>query len=239
MSLCAVPLLVGTLTGEAHAQVISEAGPTPPVVQLRAESTDSLSNEILKKEVELFRQTALFRLNNSRETKLHRFYIAATSTMAYATANAGNITTFSNAYRFHSHPQDFSKGRSETGPFLIFLGEVFFVARTTGGAAIDLVQGMVARRRGFDRHTFEHKADQLQTEIHELLLLRQAQIGSAGAGSGDAAEQSVLQDLSNSAAEEFVTNYARATRLKAFRLTDNFIHNYTSGTGAFWGGLLE
>jgi len=199
---------------------------------------DDLSSEILKKEIELFKLTTLFRLNNPRETPLHRFYIAATSTVAYTVADAGNIVTFTNAYRYHYRPNLFTVGRAEQGPFLIFLGELGFVTRTVGGTAIDFIHSENVKHKGFDRKTFEAKADKLQTEIHDLLAKRKAMI-AAGTLPSDGKEQEVLQDVSDCATAEFVANYARATRLRAFRIGDNITKNYTSGTGAFWGGLLE
>jgi len=199
---------------------------------------DDLSSEILKAEIDLFRLTTLFRLNNPRETPLHRFYVAATSTLAYSVADAGNIVTFTNAYRYHYRPQNFSVGRAEAGPFLIFLGELGFVTRTVGGATLDLVHSQSVKHRGFDRTTFEHKANQLQTQIQDLLGKRKNMIASSSVQT-NAQEQAVLQDIADCASAEFVANYARATRLKAFRLGDNITKNFTSGTGAFWGGLLE
>lgn len=62
---------------------------------------------------------------------------------------------------------------------------------------------------------------------------------TASGNQADLQEQKVLEDIANNAAAEFATNYARASRLKAFRIGDNVVHNFTSGTGAFCGGLLE
>jgi hypothetical protein len=196
-----------------------------------SESVDALSNAILKNEIELFRLTTLFRLNNRRETAIHKWFETISGTAAYGVVTAGNITTFSNAFRYHHTPERLSVGRAESGPFLILLAELMFVGRTIGSTMLDLEHAWRVHNRGFDQVIFDRKANQLQSEIRTLLARRRQLTG------GDA-EQAVLQDIADGATLEFANNYARATRLRAFRQLRNLMFNYTSGSGAFWGALL-
>src|SRR5579875_433727 len=197
-------------------------------------STDDLTKQIIRKEAELLRLTTFYRIHNPRETILHKWFVATTSTAAYSVANAGNIVTFSNAFRYHRRPQDFSTGRAEAGPFLIFLGELLFVGRTLGETFLDLTHAGYAHHLGFDRKTYERKGTQLEQEIHSLLVQAQQQASDPVAKQ----EVVVLSDIADNASDEFVANCSRTARLRAFRCGLNFMDNYTSGTGAFWGGLL-
>ncbi|HEY9712068.1 MAG TPA: hypothetical protein V6C72_01285 [Chroococcales cyanobacterium] len=198
---------------------------------------DSVTTELVRKEIELARLTTTYRLNNVRETKLHKWVTAGFSTCAYAVADAGNIVTFTNAFKYQNQPQNLHIGTAEAGPFLIFLGELLFVGRTVTVAALDAIHDMQIHHRRFDRKTFEQNASRLETEIHALIDRRKALIATSS-DPAYAQEQKVLEDLSNGLSAEFVRNYARASRIRAFHLTDNIVANYTSMSGAFIGGLL-
>lgn len=188
----------------------------------------------MRNEIELMQMTTRFRLNNARETPLHKWSVALLSTAAYSVADAGNIVTFTNGFRYHTHPQDFNRGRAQSGPFLIFLGELLFFSRTSAAAAIDIVHSIRVKDREFDRKTFESRAVALNTLIERQLKDRQAQIGNDPAAR---AEQVVLEDLAKQSRREFVLNYARASHIATFRLWDNSFANATSATGAFAGAL--
>ena len=130
-------------------------------------------------------------------------------------------------------PQDFSNGRAETGPCLIFIAEVIAFSQAMGSTLIDIGHGMYVKHHGYDRQTFEKNASQLETRIQENLGKRRLLVGS-----GDL-EQALLQDVGNSASVEFIGNYSRAARLQAFRTGIDVGELYTLSTGAFWGGLME
>lgn len=196
------------------------------------DALDAVSTKVMRKEIELMQMTTLFRMNNKRESNLHKWTVATLSTCAYSIADAGNIVTFTNGFRYHTHPQNFGIGRAEAGPFLIFLGELFFVARTTSTVAVDLFDHAVKKNRGFDKKTYEAHASQLRTEIQNLLKER-----ASLAGTSDAVEQLLLTNLAAAADAEFIGNYSRAAQLETYRLWDDIFANYTSGTGAFAGGL--
>jgi hypothetical protein len=196
---------------------------------------DEVSAKIVGKEVELMQMTTRFRLNNPRETKTHKWGVAVLSTAAYSIATAGNIVTFTNGFRFHTHPQDLRSGTAQSGPFLIFLGELFFLSRMLTATTIDVAHAIRVRDRGFDRATFEHRALQLHTEVQQLLAQREPLAAAAGPAAQQ--EQRVLRDLAYDADREFVTNYVRATELKAYRFWDNAFGITTAGTGAFAGAL--
>jgi hypothetical protein len=58
--------------------------------------------------------------------------------------------------------------------------------------------------------------------------------------SGDAGatqEQAVLTDVADSLTREYITNYARATRIAVSHIGENIVTNYAAATGAFIGGL--
>jgi hypothetical protein len=185
---------------------------------------DGLSTQILKDEIELMRLTTNYRLNDPTETRLHRDYNLVLSEIAYSVTTAGNIVTFSNAFRYHTHPQDFSVGRAEAGPLLIFMGETFFMAKTLGVSAIDVLQSCT-RNKDFDSRTFENHATTLESRIRTNLQAR-----AALSGGGDK-EQAALQTLADATSGEFVKYYARARNLQVFRITDNLLEDYTSTTG--------
>jgi len=196
---------------------------------------DELSAKIIGREVELMQMTSRFRLNNPRETKAHKWAIATLSTATYSVVTAGNIVTFTNGFRFHTHPQDLRAGTAQSGPFLIFLGELIFLSRSLTGATVDIVHAVRVRDRGFDRRTFERRALQLHSQVQELLAQREELSASGGAEAQQ--EQRVLRDVAYEADREFVTNYVRATELKSFRFWDNAFATSTAGTGAFAGAL--
>jgi hypothetical protein len=200
-------------------------------------SLDGLSNAIFQKEIQLAKLTTTYRFHNTHETRLHKWLTAVVSTAAYSTADAGNIITFTNAFKYHHQPQNLAVGRAELGPFLIFMGELLFVGRTLSISAIDYYHDRQIHHQGFDRATFERNVGGLKTDITRMLEQRRQLVAS----SGDPAavqEQAVLQDISDGLTTEFVRNYARASRIRSMHLTENIVNNYTAGTGAFCGGLL-
>lgn len=201
------------------------------------DSVDGLTNSIFQKEIQFAKMTTTYRLNNSHETRVHKWLTATVSTGAYSTADAGNIITFTNAFRFRNHPQDLHRGTAELGPFLIFLGELMFVGRTMAICTIDGIHNSQIRHEGFDRATFEKNSNILESDIHHMLDQRRQMIAS-NPDPSLVQEQAVLQDISNSLTREFVRNYARASRIRANHLTENLVNNYTAATGAFVGGLL-
>jgi hypothetical protein len=197
------------------------------------DTLDGLSAQILRKEIELMQMTTRFRLNNKRESQLHKWFVAVISTCGYSIVDAGNIVTLTNGFRYHTHPQNLSVGRAESGPFLIFLGEIFFLGRTTGAVTIDLLERTQRKNRGFDRKTYEAHASKLRSDVQALLKQRADLAGTGAAQS----EQLLLTNLAAAADAEYVANYSRAARIDAYRLWDDLLENYTSGTGAFAGAL--
>ncbi len=197
---------------------------------------ETVTNQLVEKEIELARLTTLFRRNNVRETKLHKWLTVGFNTAAYATADAGNIVTFINGYKYHTRPQDLNLGTGESGPLLIFLGELLFFTKTCTLSGLDIWHHYQIKSRGFDRKTFESRAAQLQTAIHALLTQRQQLVNANGVGAY-AQEQAVLQDISDGLFKEFVYNYGRSKKIQAFHATENTITSYTSATGAWIGGL--
>ena len=195
---------------------------------------EDISNRLLSREIELMQMTTRFRLNNRRETSAHKWAVAVLSTAAYSVANAGNITTFTNGFRYHTQPQNLTRGRAQSGPLLILLGELLFVARSGLPTMIDAYNAVRVHDRGFDKQTFEHHALQLHAEIQQLLKER-AQ--AADASPSAQSEQAVLAGIAAVADREFITNYARAIRMQKFRLWDNLLKNATSSSGAFAGAL--
>lgn len=202
-----------------------------------SDSLDGISGLLLAKEIELMQMNTRFRLNTKREIGAHKLAVALLSTAAYSVADAGNIVTFRNGFRFHTHPQTFSRGCAQSGPFLIFLGELFFLSRTATAATIDWVHAKRSRDRQFDKQTFERHALRLNTEIADLLRKREALSAGAQDGGIAVSEQTVLVALAREAGQEFVRDYARATQIQNYRIWDNVMANATSASGAFAGAL--
>jgi hypothetical protein len=226
------PISARHLTSSLLAAVIL-TGSSLPV--LASAESDNLTTRIAQKEIELMQMTTRFRLNNKRETPAHKWAVAALSTVAYSVADAGNIVTFSNGFKYHTHPQNFSRGTAQSGPLLIFLGELFFLSRTLTATAIDTVDHIRIRNRGFDKETYERHAAELHQEIQALLEQRKQAIAADDATAQQ--EQSVLADLADAANREFINDYARVTQMQSFRFWDNVMANTTAASGAFAGAL--
>ena len=200
-----------------------------------ASDVDGITRQIMTREIEFARMTAEYRLHNVPYTAWRKWYTAVSSTAAYAVADAGNIVTFRNGFSYHTHPQDFTEGRAEVGPFLIMLGEMLFFARAFGVMSTDIVHNEIIKHKGYDRKTYQGKAMALNADIRGLLNKRKAMITS-----GDAAatqEQAVLTDVADSLTREYITQYARATRIAVSHIGENIVTNYAAATGAFIGGL--
>lgn|GEM_PF-2132453 len=196
---------------------------------------DGLTRRIFAKEIEFARMTAEYRLHNVPYTAWRKWYTAILSTAAYSVADAGNIVTFRNGFKYHTHPQDFTQGRSEVGPCLIMIGELIFFARTSGIMFTDIIHNEMIKHKGYDRKTYETRALALNTEIRSMLNTRKSMIASGDAAASQ--EQAVLTDVADSLTREYITNYARATRIAVSHIGENVVSNYASATGAFIGGL--
>ncbi|MBS1995223.1 MAG: hypothetical protein JSS86_02890 [Cyanobacteria bacterium SZAS LIN-2] len=205
------------------------------VTDTTGSDVDGITRQILNKEIEFARMTADYRLHNVPYTAFRKWYTAILSTAAYSVADAGNIVTFRNGFKYHTHPQDFTQGRSEVGPCLIMIGEMLFFARTSGIMFTDIIHNEMIKRKGYDRKTYQTKALALNTEIRSLLTRRKGMISSADSAASQ--EQAVLTDVADSLTREYITNYARATRIAVSHIGENIVSNYASATGAFIGGL--
>ena len=196
---------------------------------------ESLTRQIFTKEIEFARLTAEYRLHNVPYTAWRKWYTAILSTAAYSVADAGNIVTFRNGFKYHTHPQDFTQGRSEVGPCLIMIGELIFFARTSGIMFTDIIHNEMIKHKGYDRKTYQSRATTLNSEIRSLLTRRKGMISSADTAASQ--EQAVLTDVADGLTREYITNYARATRIAVSHIGENVVSNFASSTGAFIGGL--
>lgn len=199
-----------------------------------AGDVDGITRQIMSKEIEFARLTSEYRLHNVPYTAWRKWYTAVISTAAYGVADAGNIVTFRNGFSYHTHPQDFTEGRGEVGPFLIMVGEMLFFARAFGVMSTDMIHNEIIKHKGYDRKTFQGRAMALNGEIRTLLNKRKAMVGGDAAASQ---EQAVLQDVADSLTREYITQYARATRIAVSHIGENIVTNYSAATGAFIGGL--
>jgi hypothetical protein len=195
---------------------------------------DGITRQIMSKEIEFARMTGEYRLHNVPYTAFRKWYTAIVSTAAYSVADAGNIVTFRNGFSYHTHPQDFTEGRAEVGPFLIMIGELLFFGRAFGVMATDIIHNEMIKHKGYDRKTYQGKAMALNADIRALLNKRKAMISTDTAA---VQEQAVLQDVADSLTREYITNYARATRIAVSHIGENIVTNYAAATGAFIGGL--
>jgi len=200
-----------------------------------AGDVDGITRQIMAKEIEFARITADYRLHNVPYTAWRKWYTAVLSTAAYSVADAGNIVTFRNGFSYHTHPQDFTEGRAEVGPFLIMLGEMLFFGRTAGVALTDVIHNEMIKHKGYDRKTYQGKAMNLNADIRGLLNKRKTMISSADAAATQ--EQAILTDVADGLTREYIENYARATRIAVSHIGENIVSNYAAATGAFIGGL--
>lgn len=204
------------------------------ITDTAAGDVDGITRQIVTKEIEFARMTAEYRLHNVPYTAWRKWYTAVVSTAAYGVADAGNIVTFRNGFSYHTHPQDFTIGRGETGPCLIMIGEMLFFARAFGVMTTDIIHNEMIKHKGYDRHTYQGKAMALNADIRTLLNKRKGMIAGDAAASQ---EQAVLTDMADGLTREYITHYARATRIAVSHIGENIITNYAAATGAFIGGL--
>jgi hypothetical protein len=204
---------------------------------------DSLSNEIIHKEIELLRLNTNFRMQNTATSRLKPWRQFAYAMAGNCTSEAGISHIAYARWRYWRRPAQASKPFLRTGPICLIVGHSFLAGGSLIEGTLDLIADGKIKKKGFDATTCRKRVVTLSKEIDELIEARQKSIDSCSASASEVAllnkEGAVLADLRDCSVNEFKQLSVRSTKWRTGRNVSNLCTFGAASTGGYIGALCS
>jgi hypothetical protein len=212
-------------------------------VKVADNEIDTMSRDILNKELDIIRINTAFRNDYTKKEKGQQRRNSIYQLSASGLANAGDITLMSQFWRYNRNPglglQN--RGRLESGLIIVLAAYSAVVAAYSGEFIIDQIQDAGVRKKGLDSKTTLNRVIALNKELTKMLADRELLIGKATDSNAKEfwlAESKILEDCRTLALADFSRLYVDYRKRHAIRDLTTLGTIAVGATGAFPGTLL-
>ena len=202
---------------------------------------DSISKQILRKEIELLKLNTRYRIESTKVGKLKPWRLFAYSLSGNTLIEVGISHIAYARWKYWQRPGLATKAFLRKGPQCLLIGHSIIVGGVMIESVLDAINDHKQAKKGFDRKTCRQRVATLKGEIEELIRKRDGSIQSGSIDSGQVAvlnlEGKVLSDVKDCAVEEFSKLAIRERKIKTARNTANLFTFAQASTGGFIGSL--
>lgn len=202
---------------------------------------DSLSRQILQKEIELLKFNTRYRVESTRVGKFKPWRLFAYSLAGNSVSEVGISHVAYARWKYWRRPALASKPFLRKGPICLLIGHSIIVGGVLIESTLDGINDYKLHKRGMDRKGARQQVSVIVKQIDDLQASRDRAIQSAELGPQqlDAmkAESKLLGDVKNCAINEFCQFAARDAKIKTARNTSNLITFAGATTGGYMGAL--
>ncbi len=202
---------------------------------------DTVSKQVLQKEIELLKLNTRYRIESTRVDKLKPWRLFAYSLAGNTLVEVGISHIAYARWKYWRRPGLASKAFLRKGPQCLLIGHAIVTGGVMIESAIDMIAQHKQARKGFDRKTCRQRVAVLKNEIETLLKTRENSIQNLPADSVQLAtlnlESKVLSDVKDCAVEEFSKLAVREKKIKTARDTAALFTFAQATTGGFIGSL--
>lgn len=230
--------------GSNPLETISQvARPAQPAFVYSSEGSriDQLTNNILRKEIELLKLNSRFRAESTAVSKWKPWRLFAYGLAGNVVTNIGIDHICYARWKYWQRPALATKPFLRKGPICLLIGHSIIGGGVLIESALDAFNDRKIKNRGFDRRTCRQRVITIRDEIGKLMEERSAAISSTSLDSTDLAvlhaEDQVLKGAKDCAIDEFVGLSARAAKWKTARNTSNIMNFGNAATGGYIGSL--
>lgn len=219
-------------------------GKTPVLrgVPLPANRLDSLTNEILRCEIELLKLNTNFRVRTTDRNRIKPWRTFLYNLGASGVSTAGITTIAAERWRTWRKPATGSRTALKAGPIMLLTGHSIIAGGILLEAGLDVINDHKQKRNGLDPKSTRREAQELVCIIDAKLKERESLLSGLNAFSEQerncAREESqALIDLRNLALSEFCQFHVRAKKRLAGR-NFAYLNGFSAATtGGFLGSL--
>ncbi|MBX9686054.1 MAG: hypothetical protein K2X27_05090 [Candidatus Obscuribacterales bacterium] len=202
---------------------------------------DSISKQLLQKEIELLKLNTRYRIESTRVDKLKPWRVFGYSLAGNVLIEVGISHIAYARWKYWRRPSLATKAFLRKGPQCLLIGHAIIFTGAAIEAAIDTYRDHKQKVIGFDRKTCRNRVITLKSEIEQLLNLRDAALQSTPMSQSQTevlkVEGKVLSDVKNCAVEEFSRLAVREAKIKTARNTATIMNMTQAATGGFVGSL--
>ena len=208
----------------------------------RYEQLNQLSNEILKKEVELLILNTEFRINSTKQSKWKRWRTFGYNMAASAVSFSGITTVAAENWRSHHNAKKGNREAFITGPLLLLIGHSIVLGGIVIECTLDKFKEYKDWKKGISPGGMTNKVLALQNDIDQLIQKRDKLMASYEHPTPLQkrfldTEGKVLKDVRNLALLEFAQFYTRARSRAVARDVSYLNGSAIATTGGFQGSL--
>lgn len=206
---------------------------------------EDVSNDILKKELELLKLSTKTRLASTDKNKVKPWRTFLYNLGGSGVATAGLISISSERWRTWKNPATAHRDVLLAGPILLLTSHSIIAGGIVLEATLDAINDRKLKKKGLDAKSTKQKALALCSEIDQKLdqrnkLVASVDINAIGTSVDKQvldAETRVLADLRNAAMSEYSQTFVRAKRRIAAR-NISYINGFSAATtGGYLGSL--
>lgn len=210
-----------------------------PVVMAQVEK---LTNEALRKEIELMLLNTRFRMATTDKNRIKPWRVFLYNLAGSGVATAGITTIAAERWRTWQRPTTANRGALKAGPILLLTSHSIMTGGVLVEALLDAVNDSKQRKRGLDAKSTQKRVMELCGTIDHVLAERDnlaALMTSLPEADRQliAAEGFVLRDLRNKALLEYIQSHVRAKRRLWSRNVSYLNQLSAATTGGYMGSL--
>lgn len=209
-----------------------------PAMAQEAANVETLTNQVLQKEIDLLRLTTEFRIQSTDRSRLKPWRLFLYNLAGSGVSNAGITTIAAERWRTWRKPATASRSALKTGPILLLIGHSIILSGLLTEAALDLVKDYKSRKKGLTAKRTKKRAIDLRDEIDALLEQRKVTL-SANPTSSEYAlvESQILEDLRDLAISDYSQSFVRSQKRIATRNVSYLNGASSAATGGYMGSL--
>lgn len=238
----------GNAVSAAETISIQEAPQNLQIAQLsipqsRIELGNSLSNQVLQKELELLKLNTYLRIHTTDRSRLKPWRVFLYNLCGSGVSNAGIITVAAERWRTWQNPASAKRSTLKAGPILLLIGHSIVFGGLLIESTLDIAKDRKQHKLGYSPKLCLERAKSLSTDIQKLLKEREIIIADSRDSSTEQIaaltnEGKVLNDLYDLALKEYIQVHTRANRRKASRDISYLNGMMAAGTGGYIGSLM-
>ena len=241
-----------TSDGSAVSRPVSEDAPTPVLrglsepeaFKLGATYTEleSLSTQAARKELELLKLNARYRVESTKTDKYKPWRTSITNFGTYLFSNIGIDHVAYARWRTWQRPATAGKPFLEFGPAFLITGHSIATVGVMTEVALDVKRAYQLKKMGFDESSYRKNVTNLKKDIDSLLEKRTATLAStpfADSAEKAAAEKEtqILKAVRDGALTEYKNFCLRGKTFRVGRNVGNFMSFAGATTGGYMGAL--
>lgn len=204
---------------------------------------ESLTNEILRKEIELMMLNTKFRMATTDKGRAKPWRVFLANLAASGVATAGITTIAAERWRTWQRPATANRTTLKAGPIMLITSHSIITGSILCEAMLDAIKDCKQRKNGLDAASTQKKALELCTIIDAKLSERDALTATLR---GNLSEQDLrmltgegllLRDLRNLSLSEYTQFHVRSKRRIAARNASYLNGLSAASTGGYLGSL--